>query len=205
MVAPRFLSPEDAAGVLASGGVLVLGTDTLPGLHCRADRPEAVARIFSLKGRPSERALLLLAASREQAGLAIGSLSPFQERCCTRCWPGPFSLILPAGGNLPSVVTAGGATVAVRVPSFPGLQEIVAGAGFPLVSTSANLSGETPVTGAEAAAAIFGTGIDGWWGEPGTGGGQPSALVDVTRSPATMLREGPESWPGDLDSETPEI
>jgi L-threonylcarbamoyladenylate synthase len=203
--APRFLSAADAAGVLTTGGVLVLGTDTLPGLHCRADRPDAVARIFGLKGRPPERALLLLAASREQAGLATGTLNPFQERCCALCWPGPFSLILPADGALPSVVTAGGTTVAVRVPRFPDLQEIVNGAGFPLVSTSANLTGRSPIAEVEAASALFGNGIDGWWNQPGTGGGQPSALVDLTRRPVSLLREGPEPWPRDLDSDSPEI
>jgi len=204
-VTRRIQSLEVAAGILESGGVLVLGTDTLPGLHCRADRPEAVARIFALKGRPPERALLLLAGSREQAGLATSMLDPFQARCCTRCWPGPFSLVLPAGTALPSVVTAGGTTVAVRVPRRPELQALAEGAGFPLVSTSANLTGQAPTADPAGAAELFGDQIDGWWSGSERGGGQPSALVDLTRRPPAVLREGPEPWPADLDSDSPEI
>lgn len=208
-MSPRLATSEEAAGILDSGGVLVLGTDTLPGLHARADDPEAVARIFALKGRPPQQALLLLASSAEQAALVSGPWDAGQRACCRACWPGPFSLILPARPVLPRIVTAGGDTVAVRVPRPDPLRDLVARVGYPVVSTSANLTGQPPATDAEAAAAIFGAGIDGWWDFPRPEGaaGSASALVDCLARPPAILREGPERWPAELaglDWDSPE-
>ena len=102
------------------------------------------------------------------------------------------------------MVTADGPTVAVRVPDFPELQKLVLDAGHPLVSTSANLSGQAPVADPAGAAEVFGERIDGWWAEPGTGGGRPSALVDLTHRPVSPVREGPVPWPADLDPDSTE-
>ena len=90
------LTSEDAVGILETGGVLLMGTDTLPGFHCRADRAEAVDRILELKGREPGKSLLVLAGSAAQAELVTGALDQLQFDYCNRCWPGPFSLILPA-------------------------------------------------------------------------------------------------------------
>ena len=81
--------------LLADGAVVLLPTDTLPGFHCRADRADAVARIVALKGRDARRPLLLLCASAEQAFGLAGRLSPEVRDYARRCWPGPFTLILP--------------------------------------------------------------------------------------------------------------
>jgi tRNA A37 threonylcarbamoyladenosine synthetase subunit TsaC/SUA5/YrdC len=83
--------------------------------------------------------------------------------------------------------------------------------GFPLVSTSANRSGDPPATDPEEAAGIFGAGIDGWWDfqrpRPGPGEARASALVDCTSRPPAVLRVGPEPWPASLaalDWDSPE-
>ncbi len=188
-MAERLLTFDDAVRLLKSGGVLLLGTDTVPGFHCRADLPESIAHIQALKGRESGKSMLVLAGSVDQAGLVTGDLDDRQSAFCGRCWPGPFSLILPAPD---------GGTVAVRVPSLAPLCSLVLSVGFPLVSTSANRSGESPCPDFEEALAGFSSQVDGAW-NPRESGGEgagsaligPSALIDVTIWPPVQLRPGP--------------
>ena len=198
----EMLTFPDAARILKSGGVLLMGTDTLPGFHCRADLPAAVGRILALKGRPAGKSLLVVAGSVDQVDLVAGALDLRQETFCRRCWPGPFSLILPAGGNLAPAVVGPGGTVAVRVPDLPSLCDLVLAVGFPVVSTSANLSGEPPPKELETARHAFRKKIDGIWQplenkfdmdvETKT---VPSALIDLTVWPFRQLRPGPRKPP----------
>jgi len=193
----------DAARLLAEGGVLLLPTDTLPGLHARCDRPEAVRRVAAIKGRPGAKPLLVLAASAAAAAAVTGPLDARQRAYADRCWPGPFSLVLPAAPGLASEVTGGGATVAVRVPDRPRLAALLVAAGGPVVSTSANRSGEAPARTLAEAEARLGDLVDAVH-DPGDGpaaADSASAVVDLTVWPPRLLRPGPLPPPeaGDLD------
>jgi len=202
-VAVEFLAFDDAAGLLKSGGVLILGTDTLPGFHCRADLADSVARILDLKGREADKSLLLLAGSVEQASGVSGTLDERQIEFCQRCWPGPFSLILPSGGGETPAAIAREGTVAVRVPALESLRSLILAVGFPLVSTSVNRSGDAPLDNLETACSEFEGRIDGCWkpteyppGPPFSGPVRPSALIDLTVWPPVLLRPGPQDPPG---------
>ena len=202
---PPTAAPLDtaaAAALLAGGGVLVLPTDTVCGLHARADSAPALARLAALKGRAPDKPLLVLAASLAQALELCLPLSDAQRAQCAAAWPGPFTFILPARPELPAAVrdTERG-TVAVRVPGRADLRELIDRAGGPLASTSANRAGEAPLLDLEAAAGAFAAAADGWWRGregPGTGEGRPSALVDLCvppGAPPRVLREGPRPLP----------
>jgi len=192
----------EAVGLLQSGGVLLMGTDTLPGFHGRADMTEPVTRILDLKGRPGGKPLVVLAGSVDQAALVTGNLDDRQSAYCRLCWPGPFSLILPAGGDLIPEVRSDTGTVAVRVPAVPSLRDLILAVGFPVVSTSANLSGQAAISQFEEACRIFIKQVNGSWqptenmsvGSPLERSG-PSALIDVTLWPPVELRAGPLSAP----------
>ena len=205
--------PEQLARVLAGGGIAVLATDTLPGLHCRADHAASVARLRALKGRARDKPLLLLCASPAQA-LAMTRADERQTAYAQRCWPGPFTLILPAGPLAPNAAiagggagAAGGATVALRVPAVTPLRHLIEEAGGPLVSTSANLAGEPASIDLAEAVRRFGAGIDAvspdWppdGGGDAAGAGRPgaSALIDLLVWPPRLLRDGPlppPPWP----------
>ncbi len=204
--APR-LDLEAAAAALRSGAVLLLGTDTVCGLHARADCPAALARIAELKGRPHGQPLLLLAATPEQALSLCREVTGAQAALCAAAWPGPFTFLLAARAGLdPAVCDVGRGTVAVRVPAREDLRRLVGLAGGPLASTSANRSGQPPLTILADAVAAFGGGVAGWWdGDPAggadaaparaAGGGVPSALVDLTGAEPRVLRPGPLPLP----------
>ena len=199
------LSAAEAAAALIRGEILLLQTDTLPGLHARADEAAAVARLAELKDRSDRRPFLVLAGSLGQALQVAGPLDETAHAWCDACWPGPFSLILPALAGLPAEVTADGNTVAVRVPAAPELCRLLLAVGAPVASTSVNLSG-LPASGTFAEArAAFGARVDGCW----TGGREtdrssaepvvPSALIDLTCRPPRLLREGPQLPPAGLE------
>ena len=173
-------------------------TDTLPGLHCRADNEEAVDRIVAMKGRSAGHSFGVLAGSAEQAGLVTGPVDDRVAAYCRKCWPGPFSLILPAGGNLCDKVAAENGTVAVRVPAGSSLRALLLEVGFPVVSTSANLTGKPPITKMAAAYRDFSKEIDGVW-QPAEEKENtniekvpfPSCLVNLSVWPPEVLRQGP--------------
>lgn len=198
MNAPR-LGDEAAAAALRGGSVLLLATDTVCGLHARVDFPAALARIADLKGRAQGQPLLVLAASPEQAWTLCRPLTAAQMAVCTGAWPGPFTFLLPARAGLePAVVDAARSTIAIRVPGREDLRRLIGLAGGPLASTSANRSGEPPLTRLTAAVAAFGPGVAGWWdGQSGPSpvNGVPSALVDLTGDAPRVLRAGPLPLP----------
>jgi L-threonylcarbamoyladenylate synthase len=195
-VALVYLNINKAVQHLKAGAVLLMSTDTLPGLHCRADNPEAVAKIIALKGREADKSLLVLAGSYAQAATVLGVLTEAQGAACQTCWPGPFSFILPAGAQLAALVKGGRSTLAVRVPRRPDLCDLIHQVGVPLVSTSANRAGEPASLSLEHAAGLFERGVDGVWQGLSERPVAPkaSALVDLTSDPFRVLRPGPEPF-----------
>jgi len=185
---------EDLVRCLDDGGVALMATDTLPGLHARIDAPEAVAHIAALKGRDAAKPLLVLAASFEAAAPWLGERCIEADRYAERCWPGPFTLILAAGAAAPTYVTAERGTLAVRVPEPQPLRDMLSRLGVPLVSTSANAAGEAPATTVDEAASEFGDRVDlvsdVVWGSDGGAARAPSTLLDLSGWPPRVLRTG---------------
>ena len=190
----------DAVRSLQAGGVLILPTDTLPGFHALVDDPEAVRRIALIKGRSEGKPLLGLAADLDQAQGVLGKLTSRQLVLARACWPGPFTLILPAASSIPDLVTACSGTLGVRVPDCEELRAMLTAVGRPLVSTSCNRQGDPPVTQVDQAVAAFAREVDGFWAPPqkadlAAAPGRPSALVDLVSWPPRVLREGPKPLP----------
>lgn len=197
------LSGDDAVRILDSGGVIIINTDTLPGFHCRADQAAAVQRIAGLKGRSPDKPLLVLAADLHQAGQLLGSLTLNQRDYCKRCWPGPFTLILPSSADLPAEVTAGTGTVGVRVPDHAKLRALLRAVGRPLVSSSVNIEGQAPAEDLDRAEEAFSSLVDGVHDCPGQRAAPESppvssALIDLTVWPPKLLRQGPLPAPSTL-------
>ena len=182
---------EATLNVRQGHGVVALPTETFYGLAVPPDDPVAVARVFTLKGRPAKKALPIVGASLTQ----LDALVVFPEAWRGRlqaAWPAPLTVVLPARTGL-----VGGGNVGVRVPAHPLLRALLASVG-PLTATSANRSGGPPLSRPQDVARLLGDGLalllDG--GE--APGGLPSTVVDLSGAVPRLLRQGvwqvPSEW-----------
>jgi tRNA threonylcarbamoyl adenosine modification protein (Sua5/YciO/YrdC/YwlC family) len=189
---PSRVALRRASSVLGSGGLLIYPTDTLYAVGGRGLDPAVAAAVRAAKGRPEAMPLPLVASDLEQARSLCRSWTPLAERLGSHFWPGPLSLVLPVGAGLPRGVSAGTDRVAVRVPDSVLVRSLCLEQG-PLVSTSANVTGQTPPsTCAEAVAAVgsaVALAIDGGPGSP-----VASTLVDVSGDAPRELRPGAIAW-----------
>lgn len=139
---------DDAARRLDAGALLVYPTETFYGIGCRADHAEAILRVFAAKRRASGMALPLILADAAQLPL-VTAIAPELEAAVQRLaafWPAPLTLLLPVLPSLPAALTAGTGKVAVRVSAHPAARALAEACAFPVVSSSANISGRPAVT-----------------------------------------------------------
>jgi len=187
-------SVQVAAEVIAAGGVVALPTDTLYGLAADPFRADAVARIFAVKGRASERALPLIAADLEQIVSHLGSLPPMGRCLAEKFWPGPLTLLIGAPATLAEDVTGGTGRVGVRVPAHGVARDLCRACQQPLTATSANRSGEPPSSDPDEVERAIGARIDLLLDAGRAPGGPPSTIVDVTGLAPRLVRAGALRW-----------
>ncbi len=133
-----------AIQLLQEGDVIAYPTEAVFGLGCDPFNRQAVEKLLHVKQRPEEKGVILIAASLEQVLPMVELTSTPWESRVLETWPGPFTWVLPVKGALPEWVTGGRNTVAVRVSNHPLVKALCEAFGGPIVSTSANLSGEPP-------------------------------------------------------------
>jgi L-threonylcarbamoyladenylate synthase len=182
---------DAAAAVLKSGGIVAFPTESFYGLGADALAPEAVRRVFRLKGRPESKPLLVLVDSVEQALTLAAEASAGARELMARHWPGPLTLVLRAAAAVPVEVTAGTGTVGLRVPGHAVARGLVRAAGIPVTAPSANPSGDPPSTRAGEVARHFAGRIDLILDGGVTAGGAGSTVADCTVWPPRVLRQGP--------------
>src|SRR5262245_21522761 len=108
-----------AADILRRGGLVAFPTETVYGMGANALDAAAVQRVFGAKGRPPTNPLIVHLAEATQVAMVAAAWPETAARLAERFWPGPLTLVLPKHADLPDIVTAGGPTVAVRVPAHP--------------------------------------------------------------------------------------
>src|SRR5687767_13504314 len=118
-----------AAAVLRGGGLVVVPTDTVYGLAAALDRPEALRRIYEVKGRTASKPLPVLLSEPSALSLAAAEPCPAIVRFAERFWPGPLTLVIPARGDLPAAVVGPDGTVGVRVPDRDDARRLISLAG----------------------------------------------------------------------------
>jgi L-threonylcarbamoyladenylate synthase len=183
-----------AAGLLRAGGVVAYPTETFYALGALADRPDALARLAAAKGRAEGKPLPLIAADAEQVAAVASLGDPIARRLAERFWPGPLTLVLPAAAPLDPALCGPGPSVGIRVPAHDLARELARAAGGPLVSTSANWSGEPPASTASGISQVVLARIDGVLDGGPTPGGMPSTVVEVARGAVRLLRGGVMPW-----------
>lgn len=184
-------SVERAVALLQAGELVAFPTDTVYGAGAIVWDEDAVGKLYSAKIRSGHKAIPILLADPADLLLVASDLPPAALRVAERFWPGALTLVVPRNRRVPDIVTAGGDTVAVRVPDHDAMRALIRAVGAPLATTSANLSGEpSPVTAAEVAAQLSGRVSLILDGGP-CPGGTPSTILDLTGDTPVILREGP--------------
>ena len=173
---------------LRAGGVVACPTETQVGLLADASDERAVLRVCAMKRRPVSEALPLIVPSLEVALLLARDVSADAERLARQYWPGPLTLVLRAASHLPAPLVKDG-TVALRVPGASPALELVRAFGSALTATSANISGQPPLSEPAELRATFSGLLAGI--VPGKApGGAPSTIVDMTGATPRIVRQG---------------
>lgn len=178
------------AAIVRGGGLVAFPTETVYGLGANALDAEAAARIFAAKGRPGNNPMIVHVAGAEQIHTVAADWPAPAARLAERFWPGPLSLVVRKRAELPAVVTAGGNTVAVRMPDHPIALALIRAAGVPLAAPSANRSSRLSPTCAEHVLHDLDGRIDMVLDGGPTAGGLESTVLDLTTSPPRLLRPG---------------
>ena len=181
---------QTAADLLIDGNLVAFPTETVYGLGADALNPAAVKRIFEAKGRPSDNPLIAHIASLEQLTQLVREVSPLAKLLMERFWPGPLTLVMDKDRDLPDDLTAGLATVAVRLPEDPIALDMIRRVGRPIVAPSANRSGRPSATTWESVLIDLDGRIDGVLCGPPTRIGLESTVVDTTTDEPIILRHG---------------
>jgi L-threonylcarbamoyladenylate synthase len=188
------LSPADIKAIvelLEAGEALVYPTETCYGLGCLVTKPEAIERVFKIKGRPQEKTFPILFPSIAVLNEYVSIKSPRFVPLTAKFWPGPLTLVLPATAKGSAIFPSHPQTLAVRISPHPFLVELFKRISTPLISTSANLTGEPPVETADQASQTFsgsdlGAIIDGG----PLSATHSSTILDLSSAPPRVLREG---------------
>lgn len=186
-------TPEDisrAVEVLHSGGIVAFPTDTVYGVGAHGMLAQAVEKLYVAKERPRDKAIPLLLPSLEVLPEVVAHVPEAVRALAARFWPGALTIVLRRAPGVPDAVTAGGETVAVRVPDHALTLALLRALEAPLAATSANLSGEPPPDTAEGVLAQLEGRIDLILDGGRCPGGVSSTVVDLTVDPPAVLREG---------------
>lgn len=181
---------EEAGAVLRRGGLVAFPTETVYGLGGDALNKESSHRIYAAKGRPSDNPLIVHICRFEDIYEIASEVSDEAVRIAEAFWPGPLTVILPKSDKVPYETTGGLDTVAVRMPSHPVAQKLIAMQGGFVAAPSANTSGKPSPTVAKYVIEDMDGKIDAIIDGGEVGIGLESTIIDLTVSPPQILRPG---------------
>ena len=189
---PAGVSPQlidKAAEVIQGGGVIIYPTETLYGLGANPLDPEAMKKLYAIKGREKAKPIPFLIKDQEMLETLVEDIPPIGRQLMEQYWPGALTLIFRAAKGLPPPLSGEGGTIGLRISAHPIAQLIMEALDTPLTSTSANPAGEGDLTDPRIIARTFGDQVDliiDGGQVPGIG----STVVDLTTTPPKVVRPG---------------
>jgi len=181
----------DAAAAVGNGGVIVYPTETLYGLGVDAGDARALQRLFSLKGRDASSGVSVLVETLDAAVFLIeGEPPPGARALADAFWPGPLTLVVRAAKSVDAALRGPSGGVGLRCSSDPVCGHLLAAAGRPLTSTSANLTGRRPATTVAEARAYFGDRVDCYLDDGPRSAAVASTVVEFLDGSAYLRRSG---------------
>jgi L-threonylcarbamoyladenylate synthase len=180
----------EAVRVLQRGSVVAYPTDTVYGLAVDATQPEAIARLYAVKGRPAAKAVLVTIGARHQLTPLITTLSATAEQLMAAFWPGPLTLLLPPHARVPAVLLGDSPCIGVRWPDAVLSQQLALQVGHAITASSANRSGMPPALSAAEVAAQLSPAVDLILDGGRLRDAAVSTVLDVTVQPPVLQRAG---------------
>ncbi len=180
----------EAAGILRSGGLVAFPTETVYGLGANALDEAAAKKIYAAKGRPSDNPLIAHISKWEELKPLVSEIPEAGRKLAEAFWPGPLTMVFPKSEQVPYGTTGGLDTVAVRMPSDPVANRLIALAGVPIAAPSANTSGRPSPTTAWHVREDMNGRIEMIIDGGPVGIGLESTIVDVSGDVPTLLRPG---------------
>jgi tRNA threonylcarbamoyl adenosine modification protein (Sua5/YciO/YrdC/YwlC family) len=190
IVADDVAGRAEAVEVLRGGGIVAFPTDTVYGIAVSLATPGGIERLYRVKGRSPDKAVVLLLDDATQAARA-GRITPAAAALAGACWPGGLTVVVPQRPDVrwPEELTGGSPTIGLRVPDHEAPRALARHLG-PLPTTSANRSGEPEASDAAGIVAQLGDAIDLVLDGGPARGGPASTIVDCTGATPTMVRVG---------------
>lgn len=182
---------EWAAEELAAGSVVALPTDTVYGIAASLAHPDAIDRVFAIKGRDAQRKLPILLSSIDALEHLAPAISVRLLSLLDTFWPGPVTFVMSTNRTLDQGVVSDDGTIAVRIPNHPLAIEVIEKAGGAVACTSANRSDTLPALSAAEVEAALGGEVDFILDGGISPGGTASTIVRADGNSLEILREGP--------------
>jgi L-threonylcarbamoyladenylate synthase len=179
-----------AAGIIQKGGIIAYPTETVYGLGANIYNQTAVNRLYTLKGRDQQKALIVIIDSPELLQNLVAHISDQALLLIKHFWPGPLTMIFSAKPSVPEFITGGGKTIAIRIPNSPICLELIKACEVPLTSTSANLAGGQNPTTADEVLETFGARLDLIIDGGPSHSNITSTVLDVTQKEVHPVRQG---------------
>ncbi|MGC9360862.1 MAG: L-threonylcarbamoyladenylate synthase [Anaerolineae bacterium] len=179
-----------AVEALRRGELVAFPTDTVYGVGCDPWNAEAILALYAAKKRPRSMPIPVLLASAEAASAVARSLPAGYDELAGTFWPGGLTLVVPKRPEVPSSLTAGGDSIAVRLPDHAVARSLADGIGGCLAATSANRSGEPASVDAASALSALGGVVSVLLDGGQCPGGIASTVVGLMSDPPRVLRQG---------------
>lgn len=187
----RYIScTDELVGIMRGGGLVAVPTETVYGLAGDGLDEKAVAEIYEVKGRPEVKPLSLMVHDAASMERYCENVPPQAYTLAKKFWPGPLTIVMKAKPCVPEIVRAGGETVGLRCPDHPLTLELLEKSGVPFAAPSANPSGEPSPKNADSVLKYFDGKIDAVLDGGECGIGCESTLIDLSRTPYRILRQG---------------
>ena len=184
---------EEAIFVLKQGGVVVYPTDTLYGLGANALDESSIIKVFKIKNRPFHKPLPIIVKNMLWAK-ELSFIYSREEKILNSVWPGAVTAVLPKRNIIPAVLTSGQHSIGIRIPNYRFIDKLLGKFGYPLTSTSANISGQQPSNKISDIIDLFENSnfkpdlIINAGDLPES---EPSTILDLTTDKPKILRVGP--------------
>lgn len=181
---------QDAVAILRRGGLVAFPTETVYGLGADAANPEALARLYKVKGRPQHHPVIVHLSGIDQLDRWARDIPNTARQLAARFWPGPLTLVLKRAPGVSDSITGGQDTVGVRLPAHPVAQALLAAFGEGVAAPSANRFGRISPTTAEHVRADLSNDVDMILDGGACEVGIESTILDLSRGEPVLLRPG---------------